>query len=55
MDNFVEDKLEHVPKAENMQVGFMSKLTSINAKGRYKSLLEQLLTSTSIKKLDSCM
>lgn len=55
MATFVEVRLEHIPLKENKRVNVMSKLGSIKKKGKYKSLLQQVLVSPSTKTIEDCM
>ena len=49
-----EFKIEHVPKSDNIRVGLLSKLASTKNKGRYRSLLQQVLTTPSIQTQTEC-
>jgi len=49
-----EFKIEHVPRSDNVRADLLSKLASTKKKGRYRSLLQQVLTTSSIQTQTEC-
>ncbi|WVZ03696.1 hypothetical protein V8G54_024502 [Vigna mungo] len=52
---FAEVKLEHIPQANNMRASVLSKLVRTKKKDMYKSLLQQVLSTSFIDAMSECM
>jgi len=54
IEKLEEFKIEHVPQSDNVKADLLSKLASTKKKGRYRSLLQQVLTIPSIQAHAEC-